>query len=677
MLNTDVIETISKFLEGSALIEFMYVNRQTANIIPGVIMRRFPVLTVPIPITLGWAPVPLGYSGDVVYTIGEFVRDADVESRQLVEYVTRILAELPNPDRRHTISFELEVELQIDLAMFDGCRYLKVAGEHLVIPDFKNVERLHIIPGKSVTYTAPIRSPILKISRGTRFVIPDSNITTYTYSPPVHYSQHVDTIQSTWALDMFPNLAPGFVYTSNEPTTSPIDCRAHRANTVDDDFRWFQRLNSLFIRYCTTEILESLNLRDFDQVVVPNVDFRVPAITYNRLESAEIRSRERIDIESLHMVTDLNIALADVLKLPSRNRLTKLSCQPGVDFLDAPNLTELNIFGYQSRQIELAQIAALALTKITRLSLTRLRCSKLSIPAVISDLTLRFITTGDIGTFAKKIVVHGTTSANILTTSGAAVIRFQDSEVNFPIVARHATSLFINMCSDRDQDFVAMKNLKHLDVEPYDIQLTDLPPGLQTLSCKNLNTKTRSDLEITAVRFPELTKVQLRFQWKSIVIKKSLKSLIINATTYPPTITILKDCDFVETANTVDIIGPEVKIGTYRTNNLPGTRCSGSIGHLDINVSGMHDELHYLHALGRIKFATLTIKSGHITRNLSVKNIPEITFIDCTFAPRVFTSDLITTKRIYTNTPELCRNMRVPVYDSATKRRINNLPITE
>ncbi len=662
MLNTDVIETIARFIDDSkTMIEFMHVNRQTVVPVRDVVMRRFPVLTITIPRKFGWKPVPHYYSGDVVYVVKQVV-----DSR----YITAALAELHNPARKHTISFELEVEVTIDLALFDGCRYLKITGESITLPDYRAVERLHIVPGKSVIYTAPIQSAILKVTG-----YPGRH---YNYKPAVHHSQHVDVESINSAeLNHFPNIAPGFKYTSS----NGFDLRALGARSVVGPAEFavqFRQLQSVKLASCTNDSIRLLNFAEFDPVVVPNVDFRVPAITYNRLESVTLWDQTITDIDCLSTITELNILRApEINRLPVPNRLIKLACRPGVDFRAAQQVRSLKISGNR-RIVELSDWLDY-LMKLEDLSIASLRCNTLVIPSRVKHLTLWDVNCTLVTASSPKIILDKVFAVNI-DISSAADIRI-DKSINtagstFNLIAPLATSIRVYRKPNQIGDIPLpqvyfMTNLQHIDMptNSFDFEaLVDFK--LKTLRCEYV--WSHIDIRFDD-RFPDLTDVTLLKQRRDVNICKALQLVDITADLQPDhvtRVTIGATCESVTTRGTRDHIA--ARINMYKPGSLSYTQGVPRpvLHHLVLNPVGF-EAAEFRRIIGDSRFHLLTIANAHITHDLGLESLPVVSFDTCIFASDVFRDGPMNTKKIYVNNCKPTAHMTIPVFDAITRLQLS------
>ena len=661
MLNTDVIETIARFIDDKrTMIEFMHVNRQTVTPVRDVVMRRFPVLTMQIPPKFGWKPVPHYYSGDVVYVVKQVVD---------VRYIIAALAELHNPARKHTISFELEVELPIDLALFDGCRYLKITGENITLPDYRAVERLHIVPWKSVIYTAPIQSAILKVTG-----CPSHH---YKYEPAVHHSQHVEVEAINSAeLDHFPNIAPGFKYTS---------CGGSNPRALDARFvvgsaefaAQFQRLQHAGLTDCTDTSIQLLNFAEFAPVEVPNVDFRVPVTTYNRLESVSIISTYITDISCLTTITELNIISAiNVLRLPVPNRLLKLSCRPEVDFRAAQQVRSLRIAG-NHLIVELSDRLDYLL-KLEDLHIASLRCNTLDIPSRVRQLTLRDVNCTVVTASSSKIILDRVVAGSVNVLSAADIRIDNNSCVGsaFNLIAPLATSIRVYRKPNQIGDILLpqvyfMTGLQHIDMPTNSFDFEALVGfKLKTLRCGYV--WSHIDIRFDD-RFPDFTNVTLLKQRRDVNICKPLKLVDITAdspTIHMTRVTIDATCGSVTTRGTLDHIA--ARINMYRPGSLSYTQATPrpALHHLVLNPVGF-EAAEFRRIIGDSRFHLLTIANAHITRDLGLESLPVVNFDTCTFASDMFCDGQVRTKKIYVHNCKSTAHMTILVFDAVTRLQIS------
>lgn len=692
--NRDINETIAKFVlaaDSPAVSELMLINRSMADTVQRLALNQSPVLTIPVPADSRWKPVPAEFVGDVVYTIKGFVIDPIAETPILIANIGKALAGLANPARKHTISFELGVELpptMIDLALFDGCRYLRIVGDY-TIPDFQAVERLHIIPQTSVAFMGPLAGvSVLGIPCGCMlsrsyykclWCEKRSGIhCTYMFLLAELHCKHVYTHSIPQrVLAQLPNISPGYALTCYTESIAFEHQFGARSLTGSAEYASrFRHLQHAHL-WSAGDQLRLLNFAEFGPVVIPHVDFRVPVTTYNRLESVILADDNIEDIDCLSTITDLNICSAPkVTRLPIHNRITKLKCKSTFDgFRQAPGLRELSITGNYTN-FNTSRLAGL---QITSLDLSNVDSNYyLEIPASVTKLELKNVSCESIKTGALLLELNDVTVRKWFDAESAVDISVDKTSGRSKFVLRspEVTTLYINSWSYNATPASLMTKLQTVRILGHTFDFGEiLLMRLKSLHCKAVDSASQT-IRFDH-RFPDLTDIRLQSQTKSVEICKPLAKVHIRLPNQRAHVLITKDCERAYIYSTSSlVIMSGVKIGHLHASNILEIDANPevTIGTLEINMT-FERELQVAAINSCIKnyrFTNLSITGLHVTADINFGSLPVVSFINCTFALDTFKSPT-GVKYILVNTAGAnFKHMSIPVYNSSTGQLIHS-----
>ncbi len=692
--NRDINETIAKFVlaaDSPAVSELMLINRSMADTVRSLALNRRQVFAIPVPADNKWKPVPVEFVGDVVYTVKAFVIDPIRETPVLIANIGKALAGLTNPAQKHTISFEIGVELPIDLARFDSCRYLRIAGDY-TIPDFRSVERLHIIPRTSVAFMGPLANvSVLGIPCGCMlsqsyykcsWCEKRSGIhCTYMFSPAELHCKHVYTHSIPQrVLAQLPNISPGYTLTcyTESVTMTPEQRFGVRSITGSAEYASrFRHLQHAHLWSAGVQLV-LLNFAEFSPVVLPHVDFRVPAITYNRLESVILADDNIEDVDCLSTITDLDIRSAPkVTRLPIHNRITKLRCKSTFDgFQHAPGLRELSIFGSYTN-FNTSRLAGLQITFLDLSNVASNNC--LETPASVAKLELKNVSCERVKTGALSLELSNVTVRKWFDAESAVSISVDKLSGSSKLVLRspEVTTLHINSWSYGVTPAGFMTKLQTVHIPDHTFDFGEiLLMRLKSLHCKAVNSASQT-IRFDH-RFPDLTDIRLQSQTKSVEICKRFAKVHIRLPNQHAYVLITKDCKGVYIYATSSlVIMSGVKIGHLHASNILEIDANPevTIGTLEINTTFEREpQVAAINScIKNYQFTNLIITGLYVTADIDFGSLPVVSFTDCTFAPDTFVSTTIV-KYILVNTADggQFRHMSIPVYNISTGHLIHS-----
>ena len=627
-------------------------------------MQSATTITIPIKLGVDWSPVPVSRPGNVVYSFGQFGIDPVCESIRLHKVIHTILGELTNPNRRHSISFDFGVEIEIPLELFDGCRFLKLKGSSYKIPKFDNVHGL-ILQDPIASYT-DINVPVLDLGTSNTHMnvhnwkLPSDSVIT---SPHVAFTCFCELTIGT-----APNMTSGFTFSSYDPEFINIPPNAYGArkfigyaNMVEK----FRRLESASVAGCADEDLRLFNLRSFPPIVVPSADIRLPDVQYSILTTLELGGQiGDLGVLNGSGVTSLDITCCDnITSIYPNNRLTTLRCTALIE--DFSNLTSLKSL-YIQYPYGLEHTAHAHLT------------NALAVLPNLQHLAIEDAELEEIDLSVPEISLDGVSSPMLTTSSSEIKLKYCDIKM---IVATAECSMHLmtndaRNTSDPDSKMeIIMPNVKsftctasifalqqppmtaiqHLDIA--DVFVCDMYSRFEhlvTLKCQSIRDSTSSVCKIDS-RFPKLEHLAIKLQVQTVAINNPLKTCGIrcNRDRQPVIITFDANCEKVETLHTHDIL--KANIGTYiSTSPLyhmigPNVKIGKLV--LELNPTWLREgvcfDTVFQYIVRYVNYTVLGFQNTTVTPAFSIVfREPVLYFDKCVFVYRKRTFHGATTKKV-------------------------------